>query len=497
MKRALLTSILVLMILSSLFVSPAKAMPGTTWATGIKIQNLNPGTVAVFSISLYEASGVEAVTISQTADNKPLEAQPGKSVEVFLPSFGQVNPGQYSAVVSSSAEIGAVVTNTNYNFGIADSYNTMAPATTISVPYVYRNHNSWSTEIFIQNTSADQVANVDVVLREPSSSVAYTDPGVHEKTISLPIEPNGVISVDTTQAEHSDLQKFIGAATIVSTNNVPVTVVANQIRLVGASNTKGNVMISARGLTDADAGTRILLPSLYKDFTGASGTWKTGVKIQKLGDGDAHAVVTFVSDPNTPEFTGTASVTVPGNDNIELYLPSLKLDDGNALPAGFRGSAIITSDADVVATVQHTNYAGAKGYGVAMGYAGFAKGDAEISLPTLYNWPSGAGVWVSGVKIQNYGTNDVSVTVEFSPDPDSVSKVTGTKSGIPLGDGEAVELYFGSMTLDDGQKIPSGWKGSAKIVGTTTSGEAHLVATVINTNYGRNVANMYTGVAIP
>jgi hypothetical protein len=164
------------------------------------------------------------------------------------------------------------------------------------------------------------------------------------------------------------------------------------------------------------------------------------------------------------------------------------------MPSQFKGYAIINSNVPVVATVQHTNYEGASGYGVAVGYAGFAGGSRNISLPSLYNWPSGSGVWISGIKVQNYGTSNATFTISYSADPDSVSNLNGTKSNVTLTPGQAIEFYFGNPVLDGNGSIPSGWKGSAFIQG---SAGAQLVATVIHTNYGRHVATMYTGVAVP
>ena len=97
----------------------------------------------------------------------------------------------------------------------------------------------------------------------------------------------------------------------------------------------------------------------------------------------------------------------------------------------------------VVATVQHTNYLAANGYGVALGYAGFSSGHSEVSLPSLYRWPSGAGIWISGIKVQNMGQDPVTVTINLKTDPD-VSTWTGTKSNIILNPGAAYELYLGA-----------------------------------------------------
>lgn len=488
-----LASLLVALAFALIATGTASALTGGSWISGVKIQNLTSGETAQLSVDLYDALGNLKYSINQTSSGQPLIAAAGKSVEVYLPNFSQVAAGQYSAIVNSNVNVGAVVTTTNYPYGMADSYNTMSPDTNVFVPYVYHNHNYWSTEIFIQNTT-NSIVTGTVTFIEPPSSPYYSDPGVHEKTVSLNIPAYGVQSLDTATSTYNDLGGFIGSATIQTSG--AVVVMANQTRLVGAGDVPGNVLISARGLSTGDAGTKVLLPSLYNNFSGVSGTWRSGIKIVNPSTSStANVSVEFRSDPGMPPFTGTKSLTIPAGGNAEIYLPATTLTSPSApMPNQFKGYAIITSNIPVVATVQHTNYDGANGYGVAVGYAGFARGSTKISLPSLYNWPSGAGVWISGIKVQNYGTSDATFKITYSPDPDSISNISGTKTGVTLSPGQAIEFYFGSPVLDGNGSIPSGWKGSAVIEGSSGS---ELVATVIHTNYGRHVATMYTGVPIP
>lgn len=491
--RRLLKAIPIAAIAAMILVSVASGLAGGTWQSGIKIQNLDPSNTANLSVFLYGSSGGSPLhEINQTAGGSPLVAQPNKSVEVYLPLFSSVTAGQYSAIVSSDTNVGTVVTTTNYPYGMADSYNSMVPATSVFVPYVYHNHNNWSTEIFVQNTTSSTITGT-IAFTEPPSSPSYSDDGVHTKTVSFTIPAFGTQSFDTLTSTYNDLGWFIGSATIQASG--PVAVMANQTRLVGNGDVKGNVLISARGLSSADAGTKILLPSLYNNFAGASGVWRSGIKIVNSSSSTANITVEFNSDPGMPSFTGTKTLSIPAGGNTELYLPATTLDTpAGLMPSQFKGYAVINSDVPVVATVQHTNYDGASGYGVAVGYAGFASGSQNISLPSLYNWPSGSGVWISGIKVQNYGTSNATFKITFSADPDSASNLNGTRSNVSLNAGQAIEFYFGTPVLDGNGSIPLGWKGSALIEG---SSGAQLVATVIHTNYGRHVATMYTGVPVP
>ena len=86
----------------------------------------------------------------------------------------------------------------------------------------------------------------------------------------------------------------------------------------------------------------------------------------------------------------------------------------------------------------------------------------------------------------------MTVTINLSSDLD-VTPWTGTKT-ITLDGFEAQELYLGgTANLDGGASVPQPWKGSA-LVTATGSGTVEIASTVLHTNYGRHVANMYTGV---
>jgi len=492
--KAKFSIISIIIILSLLFAgtsTPVSALPGSNWATGIKLQNLSSTTDAEILIQLKNMDGSDGPSINTTYNGLPLIAPASSSVEVYLPAYSSVADSQYSAIISSNVPLGAVATMTNYSYGIADSYNTMEPATDVSIPYVYHNHNKWSTEIFIQNTTASSITG-EVSFTEPAGGASSSD-GLGDKVVPFSIPAYGTTSMNTSNSSFNDLGWFIGAASVSASG--PVSIVANQVRLVGAGDVKGNVLIQSRGLTGDDAGSQVVIPSLYKNFSGLNGTWKSGIKLVNPTASSINVVVTFTSDPGTPAFSGIKSLTIPGYGNAELYLPGVKLDNDTYIPDMYRGFAKIVSTGNVVATVQHTNYLAAGGYGVALGYAGFSSGQSSVSLPSLYRWPSGAGIWISGIKVQNLGQNPVTVDINLKADPDVSTTWTGSKTNISLAPGAAYELYLGANgNLDGGLSIPQPWKGSAIITAEGT--DAQIVATVLHTNYGRHVANMYTGVSI-
>lgn len=479
-------------IISLLSVMSALALPGGTWNTGIKVQNLSSTSSANIVVTLYNPDGSLAYTLDKTANGNSLQVPPNGSVELYLPNYSNVNSGRYAAVVSSDQPIGVIATHTNYDYGLADSYNGTTGAQTVYVPYVYHAHNYWSTEIFVQNTSPTTTAHV---------YATFSD-GTKTKTSQLTLPPLGSGSFDTSQPAYDDLGWFIGAAIITSTENVPLAVMVNEVRVVGPGNANGNVLVSFRGLTQDDAGNRVVLPSLYKEFRGVSGTWRSGIKIQNTSlTLTATVTVTLTADPDSPTgaWTGTRSnLVIPPGGSTELYLrnPGI-LDGGASVPDMFKGYGLIESiGGQVVATVIHTNYDASGGKGVAIGYFGISKGSSQVSFPSLYGrWPSGSGQWVSGIKIQNvHPTIPATVTINFFTDPDAPNPSwTGTRSGISLAPGQAIELYLANPILDNGEYVPATWKGSA--IASCQEAGCQIAGTVIHTNYGRNVANMYMAIS--
>lgn len=489
-KHSIIVLFLIIALLMGIVYTPAKALSTTGWATGIKLQNLS-ATIGTITVALTNAAGIQTAAITTTVGGAPLTVAGNSSIEIFLPAYSTVPGGEYSATVSSDVQLGTVATMTNYGEGIADSYNSMVPAATVFVPYVYHNHNSWNTEIYVQNVNIVQVTGT-LELREPVGGASSSD-GLGDEDVPFTIPPFGIFHFDAST--HADLKWFIGAATVRASASVAVN--ANQIRLTGAGDVPGNVLIQSRGVASADAGSVLTFPSLYKGFTGVNGTWQSGIKLQNPGASPVEVVVAFTQNGSVTPL-GTSTFIIPTNGNKELFLPGVTLDGGGAIPDMFLGSGVATvntAGGSIMGNVQHTNYTAAGGFGVAEGYTAFATGKAKVSLPSLYNWPSGAGIWVSGIKIQNLGSATVDVVVTLQNDPDSPT-FTGTKTFLNIAPGLAVELYLpvGGI-LDGGLSIPSTWKGSAMVVATGTNPQ--IVATVIHTNYGRHVANMYTGIPVP
>jgi len=456
--------------------------PGT-WQSGIKIQNLGSGE-ATLMVAFYDPNGEEAGAWS------PPDAIPvGGSVEVYLPNLpeSQLPQGQYSMIVYSSQEVGVVVTNTDYDYNIADSYNSHEPATQVNVPYVYRDHNGWNTEVFVQNTG-DTTKTVYIDFAPSSLGSTYST--------SVSVPANATRSFDVTG--YSAMGHFIGTAIV--TCEVPVTVVANHTRLSGSPSFI-RVLTQLRGLIDADAANRLVVPSLYKNF-GSDRMWRSGIQIQNPSTTtDATDVtITLRGDDDSPAgasqvYTKTVGTIGPLGGE-EFYLPLGQLDDMTYLPDGFKGSATVeSSGASILAAVLHTAYSSCSGgyCGVGNSYVAAALGTSHLSAPSLYS-RFGGNKWDSGLKFQNISATDsCTCDITFRSDPDSPSGYpwAGTKTGISLDPGDAIEFYLPNGLLDGPASMPANFKGSATVECT---GAGTIAGTVLHTSYNRGVANIYNAV---
>lgn len=457
-------------------------VPGT-WQSGIKVQNLTPD----YSTVLLEF-------VDENGNFAPYTGQAGVasygSVEFYLPGIAELPDGKYSAVVLSDKDVAAIATHTNYDAGIADSYNGMnVGATELFVPYVYRGLNSWRTQITVMNTEPapdGTPAEIFLTIDGPSLS----SPIVYQIPSDPYLPPSTAYTFDTDDAMFSGLgNAFIGSATITSSENVLLAAEVNEIRLDAST----HVMTSFRALTAADSGSLIYLPSLYKHF---GTTWRSGIQIQNTSDSVQTTVtLTFRADPGILPGQGPwvrSGVVIEPQDAWQFYLPGDMLDTGFPIPDGFKGSATIeSSGADVSAMVIHTNY----NADVAQGYIGISSGSGALSCPSLYkNFGGGSYLWRSGIKVQNLSTADpVQVTFTFSGDP-GIPPGQGpwTLSNVSIEPGAAFEFYLPGTSLNGGQPLPDMFKGS--VVVDVVGGTADIAGTVIHTNYGRGVANMYNAV---
>ena len=136
--------------------------------------------------------------------------------------------------------------------------------------------------------------------------------------------------------------------------------------------------------------------------------YTSSIQIQNLESNDATVMLSFYKDDGT--VVANVSDTVPAFGS-KVYFPL-----PNAVPTGFKGSAVIFSDRQVAAVVNVVDAS----FRAGASYVSLTEGATQVYLPLLMKGNSGFNTWFS---VQNVGTSDATVRVYYS-DGTSAGPVT-------------------------------------------------------------------------
>ena len=210
-----------------------------------------------------------------------------------------------------------------------------------------------------------------------------------------------------------------------------------------------------------------MFPGAAKAQGNAIITFSSGIQVQNLSSTAASIDIAFY-----PLKNGTASVsvpaTVPANGSlIYAQLPS-------QVAAGFDGSAVISSDQRIAATVNivspDINTFGSTGLGGGT-YAGVTSGSPTVRLPLLFKNVAGFSTFYN---VQNVGTTATNISVAYQNG--------GTDTFANLAPGASVRFNQNENT-----GIPNGFVGAA----TITSSSSDIAAVV--TQVGKTTVLIYNG----
>lgn len=463
-----------------------------TWQSGIKVQNLSLGTATV-SLQFIDQNG------NTVGDAVTAALGPRASREFYLSALPIPN-GRYSVVVRSDAPVAAVATQTNYTSGVADSYAASNGARLVSIPYLYRGLDNWYTTVFVQNTDSSAATVRLVAYREGRSPLVLT--------ASVP--PRATKAFDTQSALFDPLGTgFRGSAKVSADGDQPLAVTVFHTRLAGAV----HILASPRGSEVTNPGTTLALPSLYRgvngwnstiqlfnpstsqtivatiafrrDFNwGRGGPWvRSGIVLRPRGSYEFSLATTTLgmsaSDSEVKEPGPVEELSTEEEATIEGYLPD-----------GFRGVAAVVANGPIQAQVINTNY----GRDMGMGYEGIPNETltSRLAFPSLYaNF--GQGPWTSSLRVQNRTDRSVTLNFTFKADDDVMGGRTWRRTGLVLPAMGSVEISMATSPVDGGSPLPAGFRGSAIVEATDAA--VKLAGAAIHTNYGRSVANTYTGIS--
>lgn len=253
--------------------------------------------------------------------------------------------------------------------------------------------------------------------------------------------------------------------------DVPIAAVATQ------TNYGAGLADSYNASTGASS---IGVPYVYRGIN----DWYTTIFVQNASDATTTVSVRVEASGVSPV---VVSAAIPAKATHVFDVSSSAFD---ALGSGFRGAATVTSNegASLAVAAFHIRNYGTVHVMTSMKGSEAANTGAQIALPSLYRLLNN---WRSGIQVYNPSASDtVQVTLTFRLDQDYLNGGPWTKSGISLGPRQSYEFYLATNTVDGGSLLPDAFRGSAMVAATGA-----VQASVIHTNYDRDVAMGYVGVA--
>ncbi len=215
--------------------------------------------------------------------------------------------------------------------------------------------------------------------------------------------------------------------------------------VVAIANTLGNSPQYMASTESFDAGaTSVNLPLIMRGNAG----YYTWFNVQNAGTTDATVSVQYIPAEGSA-YTEPNVVIKPGASH------TFNQRDIDALGAKFVGSAIVSSDVPVVATVMQVG----ETFQNMLGYNGFTTGSATVSLPLIMSNNNG---FYTGIQIQNVGSEVANVTVDygtniggsFNPADDTATLDPGESTTFLQNTGQfEAPKYVGSATITSNQPV--------------------------------------------
>lgn len=444
----------ILLVVLALAISafPVNAQLGGTAKSSFSVQNMDDVDAEVL-VTFMDASGASFTpTVLVPASGStpeipnPFTLAPGKSQEIYVPSIptDQLPAGQYSVVLSSSANIVATVNllgegSVNFN----GTYNGVAEAggsNTYYMPAFLYNYYGWYSAVTVQNISNSEATDITLSITCSNGTTgSYTATDVEAGTAvtfdSRTTLPTGFSGTSV---------KCDGSAEVESTV-APIIAIDNQtVPTAGFTQSFTGIANGAKTL---------YVPSLFVSYY----NWDSSINVQKIGAGDTTVTVTY-SDGATPT-TFTLTDDTPGH---LFYMPTTHPLGTGQVRAQF--AATITSDTlDIIAVANSAT----KTSGQAQSYVAVpdVSGTSTVLVPGAFKNYYG---WISSIGCQNVSETATSLNISYdgySANAYDTDELLG---------GETIEIpVFGETFL------PDKFVGGATVTANT---EGALISCVINHN---------------
>lgn len=315
----------------------------------------------------------------------------------------------------------------------------------------------FSSGIQVQNLSST-AANIDIAFYPLRNGTAAAN-------VAATVPANGQTVYATLPSAVA--AGFDGSAVISSDQRIAATVniVSPDLSLTFGGGTYAGV---------TEGAPTVRLPLLFKGVAG----FNTFVSVQNVGSTATNVTITYQNGA-----TETFNNLAPG--------ASTRFDQATVagLPAGFVGAATVTSTAsDIAAVVTQV------GPTTMLIYNGFATSGANTPVFPLVN-ANNSG-FITGISVQNAGTQATNVTVSYSPSRNSAGNLEGTACAETLTIQPGASANFAVDAFREsrnGENCANGalFVGSGRV--SANSANQPLVAIVNQLNSTTNKGGTYAG----
>lgn len=400
----------------SVFATPRHAaaqLTGITWSTGFQVQNLSTSSPATITINFYNPTDGSIKATIPVSGTETIAAGGSKTYNAVLDTL--LKPFTGSAVISSDQPVAAVLNilgnGTSYQ-GSVNGVPAEGTDTVVSLPLVQSQNGGNETWFTVQNAGT-AAATVNVSFTRGSFGTDYAITGDT-------IPANASKTYQTTDYWTQLGGRFVGAATVQSTNGQPLAVVVNQ---VGIGSVK--VQNSYSGFGSTAASTNVSLPLVQNGNGNSANPNQTGIAIKNTGTATATVNMSFT--PNTALSGGVPVAFAPpavaqfqlGPGASTTYLTGRSTTvtttmtgfGANDVAHRYVGGAIITSTLPIVVVVnQQSTTTGSSYEGFKSGAS--STGSTTVSAPLLVSNNSSNKLY-TGFQCQNVGNVPTKIKVVY------------------------------------------------------------------------------------
>ncbi len=376
--------------------------PGTgSTTTELANKTANQASVSIF---YYDQAG--------NSINGPSPIIPGNGSVMIDPASSQLPQGFNGAGVASSNQPLAAVVQTDYTGGPGDGYQTgfyagvAQGSSKICFPSLWKQPSQISS-FAVQNTGTSSVAvKINYKGRDGVDQGTFDD--------NIPVGAQHTYDLASPGGPMPNLPDPWAGAASVTVNG------AGTVAGVGTTAYAGRYTdYNAIDCANVSGATTLVVPSQFRQFTGANFTLWSAINIQNLSNDMATATIKYINRAN-PLDVLTIVKTIPPLSAIGLNTrtggdyPASTFDPLNVTPT-WAGTAVVESDKPVVGTViTQWNRGGGENDGAFYGAVSNTLGSTKWFVPNEKRIQSGA-TWqkFSATIIQNLGASPADVTITY------------------------------------------------------------------------------------